>query len=199
MGQVNSTLTLLAVRERLMEYFKHDCVERLVDGRASWREEPQPSLQYQYQRQEYDRQQPRTLVLDDGVKLFKARKEPELITFLNPRGFETLTAQVQDFLSKYLPHVPVTSDKGKKASSSSNALTYAQMREAVEALRDNDAPQPRINRWGLEQVNAMQQFYVDTQMRAPAPWTSGTLTWTEESITEVNPTSFPDTEEDLPF
>lgn len=109
--------TVMAIRERLMEYFKGTCVERftsdsnvqLVNANRGQRAE------FQYLRQEVDKQRP-TIVTLGGLPIMTVQLYPERVVFhdkLLDRSPELKKVRggVEDFLKKYLNGVEVSHSK----------------------------------------------------------------------------------------
>lgn len=107
-------LTVMALREKLMEYFKGGCVESVVycDKIAVLNlENYQPRGDYQYQRRALIAKKPR-LVMLSKVPLFSMAKVPDTVTFheqvLNRSvELQQVYAGLGEFMQKYLPGVQV--------------------------------------------------------------------------------------------
>lgn len=109
--------TVMAIRERLMEYFKGTCVERftedanirLVEANGGQRAE------FQYLREREANQRP-TIILLSNVPIITVQRYPERVVFntkiLNRSPqFKSVHAGVEDFMQKYLSGVEVGIDE----------------------------------------------------------------------------------------
>lgn len=106
-------LTTMAIRERLMEYFKGTCVEQFTENsniriRSRIRD---GSASYQYLRREQENRQPSVLLLGE-LPILTLQKAPEQAVF-NTRlltrspQLREINKELKDFMQKYLSGVEV--------------------------------------------------------------------------------------------
>lgn len=110
-------VTYMAIRERLMEYFKGTSVHRTVEhGSLKLQEIPAGRLTHQYQRFDRERDKPRVMVLQ-GLPLLELHASPATVVFYktvmdrSPQ-LQELYKRIVEFFGTYLPHTKVEHRKG---------------------------------------------------------------------------------------
>lgn len=102
---------VMAIRERLMEYYKGTCVRRVVDSPTVKivNLSQYASTRYSYQRQNLEQEQP-AMILVDGCPIVTVRKAPARATFHTAVLFRSpqltqVHKQLNVFMNKYLQAV----------------------------------------------------------------------------------------------
>lgn len=103
--------TAMAIREIVMEYFKGDCIQKLVDNpylEVKTVNPPQRGTYY-FERRQRENEQSK-MVLLAGSPLFTMKKLPDKVTFhevvmMRSPQMRELSRLLVDFLDEYLPAV----------------------------------------------------------------------------------------------
>jgi len=158
---IGVNMTLIALREKLMGYFKSNSIPtfnltstvRLPSIRVEdfFGEELRGQGRlYNYQRTNYEIANPHRVKVGDTV-IGQIRKEPNeisLYTRILNRSAQNqmIYEQLTDFFHKYLAGVTINTNKKAGSSDGSNDFQYyaALGREVEERYREGSAPEPRM-------------------------------------------------------
>lgn len=105
-------IVLMAIRERLMDYFKGWSGDRVVDRSSVRITTIDPdSMRFRYERREHEIHQPCLITLD-GYEIGKVEKAPfklslDMDTLSRSPELRELTKNIKQFMSDYLPAVEV--------------------------------------------------------------------------------------------
>lgn len=103
--------SIYSIRECLMEYYKGDCVDRVIHNNVSMRSEFR-ILGRNSERSAYESEYPCTLDIESGRTILKLQHDPNTVTFLDKtlnrsKIMRGVRAGIEDCLEKYLPHVQI--------------------------------------------------------------------------------------------
>lgn len=187
--------TVMAIRERVVEYYKGSCVDRLTDRRIDLVGESRGTLGInprQFERLLWQQEDSKLLLLD-SVNLLTLRRQPDtLILGLNlerSKEMRGVKVGIKNFMGKYLPNVKVHDeefdDKKLVAPTERNQVR----RPAATALQ-MDSVQQRYYDLVMEQnatrgidFSPAEAFYTEY-----VPTSNASIQWTTDPI-----------EPDLPF
>jgi hypothetical protein len=108
--------TVMALRETIMEYFKHTCIERLTsDAGIQFKRIRATETRFQYQRREAEAQDRQVLYLS-GLPILEVQRDPEKLVFYKTmltrsKELRDVYQGLQNFMEKYLSAVTVEDDE----------------------------------------------------------------------------------------
>jgi hypothetical protein len=111
LAEIQTQELVLELREKLMTYFKGDCVRTLTTRRQVTVDSLDSTTRYLYERRENDIHSRRRLTVL-AIPFVELSKEPHMVTFYTDainsnKELSTVRTEVEVFLDKYLPNVKI--------------------------------------------------------------------------------------------
>lgn len=118
-NETQQQITVMALRERIMEFFKGDCVKRLTDNnniRVVRTRDHEPRGQFQYQRRVAESKNA-TMVFIGEAPLFTMELLPDTLTFhvgvaTRSKELRFIYNELTIFMGRYLAGVDIKLNKG---------------------------------------------------------------------------------------